>query len=774
MRSYLSLVPISARVHKRQSRMTRICIVLAVFLVTSLFSMADMWIRAETASMIRRHGNYHIKIENMTEDGAKLMSGRSDVAAASWYDVINPDGDMDYYISGKKTVLYGTEQTYMTKIRAFPTEGSYPGDDSEAMLSADAKELFGVHTGDPVTVSTPAGDFNYTISGFCEDDTQFNKIINGSCIYINMSALNKISSVNNIEKNPVYYIQFKENEDLRKAVADVKEQYGPENVDENTAVLGLSGASSNETAKNVYPLAAAAFLLILVSGVMMISSCINSNVAQRKKFFGMLRCIGASRQQIIRFVRLEALSWCKTAIPQGCFLGLAVNWILCAILRLLVKGEFADMPLFGVSAVGIVLGIAVGVITVFIAAHSPARQAARVSPVSAVSGSQEAAKTGGRMAALRFFRVETALGVRHAAAAKKNLVLMTGSFALSIILFFVFSACLDLVRSLLPAANGFSPDVGIVSQDNANSMDRALVREIAEVPGVEYAFGTMMAPDTPVTVNGSEGNVDLASYEEYMMNFSEDQVISGDLSKVYGDSGYALTVFSQDSRLDVGDIISVGGQEAEIACVLSFGIGGVTGGIPVVVCSEETFTRLTGAQGYTMINAGFTKDAAEAAVNKIQELAGENLFTDRREDDKENLNSYWVFRIAAYGFLVIISLITVLNIMNSISMSVSARIRQYGAMRAVGMDSRQVTKMVAAEAVTYAVFGCIAGHVFGLLLHYLIYKKLIITHFGGSWKVPGGSVLIILLIVFASCIAAVHAPARRIRGMAVTDTINEL
>lgn len=30
MRSYLSLVPISAKVHKRQSRMTRICIILAV------------------------------------------------------------------------------------------------------------------------------------------------------------------------------------------------------------------------------------------------------------------------------------------------------------------------------------------------------------------------------------------------------------------------------------------------------------------------------------------------------------------------------------------------------------------------------------------------------------------------------------------------------------------------------------------------------------------------------------------------------------------------
>ena len=74
-------------------------------------------------------------------------------------------------------------------------------------------------------------------------------------------------------------------------------------------------------------------------------------------------------------------------------------------------------------------------------------------------------------------------------------------------------------------------------------------------------------------------------------------------------------------------------------------------------------------------------------------------------------------------FLAIISLITVLNIMNSISMGVSARIKQYGAMRAVGMESRQVTKMIAAEAITYAASGAIVGIVLGLMLHHLIYVK---------------------------------------------------
>lgn len=62
-------------------------------------------------------------------------------------------------------------------------------------------------------------------------------------------------------------------------------------------------------------------------------------------------------------------------------------------------------------------------------------------------------------------------------------------------------------------------------------------------------------------------------------------------------------------------------------------------------------------------------------------------------------------------------------------MSVSARMKQYGAMRAVGMDERQVTKMIAAEAATYVVVGCVVGCTIGLPLSKLLYDFLIAEHF---------------------------------------------
>ena len=114
---------------------------------------------------------------------------------------------------------------------------------------------------------------------------------------------------------------------------------------------------------------------------------------------------------IIHFVQLEALNWCKTAIPTGCALGTVTCWVLCLILRFVVKGEWVDMPLFAVNASGILSGAVAGVVTVFIAAHSPARQAARVSPAAAVSGNADASSHYAAHAARPgLLKVETSLG----------------------------------------------------------------------------------------------------------------------------------------------------------------------------------------------------------------------------------------------------------------------------------------------------------------------------------------------------------------------------
>lgn len=538
----------------------------------------------------------------------------------------------------------------------------------------------------------------------------------------------------------------------------------------------------NAMVQNYFLLAAALFVLILIAGVLMISSSINSNVAQRTKFFGMMRCIGMSRQQIIRFVRLEALNWCKTAIPIGVALGIAITWVLCAVLRFLVGEEFSNIPLFGISLIGIVSGILVGMITVLIAASSPARHAAKVSPVTAVSGNSENTSTANHALRGRFFKIETALGIHHALSSKKNLILMTGSFALSIILFLSFSVMIDFVDHLMPQYASAS-DINISSNEGSNSIDSALLSKLSGMDGVDRVYARRSVFDVPAMVGeyGTQSEmIDLISYGDFDLDcLTKDKLLKrgSDISKVYGDSAYVLAISGKNIPLEAGDVLQVDGQELTIAGTLKYNFFSNDGSLDekiTLIASDETFTRLTGISNYSLVMIQTAKDATDEDVAAIHSAVGENgAFSDMR--DQRTANTYIAFVSFVYAFLAIITLVTVLNIMNSISMSVTAKIKQYGAMRAVGMDERQTTKMIAAEAFTYAISGCIVGCVVGLLVSKLLYKHLITAHYSyATWSIPVVLLVIILLFVIVAAIAAVNAPAKRIRHMAVIDTINEL
>jgi hypothetical protein len=62
-----------------------------------------------------------------------------------------------------------------------------------------------------------------------------------------------------------------------------------------------------------------------------------------------------------------------------------------------------------------------------------------------------------------------------------------------------------------------------------------------------------------------------------------------------------------------------------------------------------------------------------------------------------------------------------------------------------------------------------------LLISKWLYNFLIKAHFSYAvWNAPAAPLLGILLFVFATVIAAVYAPAKRMHNMEITEIINEL
>ena len=594
MKSYLSMIPISAKVHKRQNRMTIWCIVIAVFLVTAVFSMAEMAVRQETSRLVAKHG---------MEEVTSLLT-------------------------------------------------------SESFIS-------------------------------------------------------------------------------------------------------------------LIPIAVILFLFVLCAGVFMIAGSLNSNVAQRIQLFGMMRCIGMSKRQIIRYVRLEALARCKTAIPAGLLAGTAATWMLCAVLKFGVGGEWADMPQLKISILGLISGIVVGLLTVLIAAGKPARKAAKVTPVSALSGVSEDRKNTNAIKSAEKMRIEKALGISHATESKKNLFLMIGSFALSIILFLSFSVIVDLVNCMMPQSASYA-DIEIYSE-GSSFIDSSLLEKLNCTGSVKRAFGRRAIFDIKADCKAvpSLKTVDIISFGDFDLEaLKKDKLLQKgcNLQDVIKNGG-ALMITDEDIKN--GDTVSVCGKLIPIEGKLKydpFSIDGSTGGNTTLIVSDETFKNLTGISDYTIILVQLSGSATDTNVEAIKSMAADYSFTDNRENNTRG--TYTAFLLCIYSFLLIIALVTVLNIVNSISMSVSARIKQYGAMRAVGMSKKQLGTMIKSEALTYASLGCGTGLLIGLFFSKWLYGFLVTSHYAYSvWQLPIAETTVIIAFFVLSVAAGIKAPINRLNEMSVTETV---
>ena len=775
MKSYLSLIPISAKVRRRQNRMTILCIVIAVFLVSAIFSVADMMLRTQMNRAAGKDGSWHLQIAGITQSQAEQLAQQPDVVCAGAGAVFNEDGKEDYRLNGKRVVLYGCDAQFLRVNRSAAFEGTFPEQDGEVLLGKGAARIFGVAIGDSVTLKLPDGQSRtLTVTGIGGVDESYYEMQFALVdIYLPQETFESLlTGQGEALPQTVYDLQYTSAAKAAKALPQLQQQYGEDAVHENLNVMGSAGQSNSTAFRTVYGMAGVLFVLVLLAGVLMISGTMNSNVAQRTRFFGMMRCLGMSKQQVVHFVRMEALNWCRIAVPIGLVLGTFSSWVVCGALRYGIGGEFATTPVFRLSTGGLCAGAVVGVVTVLLAAQAPAKRAAEVPPVAAASGSEQAAVVH-HAANLGSGRTETALGIYHATASKKNWSLITASFALSIVLALGFIVILQFASLLLPSLAPWQADVIYTGYDNERVLPDTMAQQLRRMPGVARVWGCTGLVHVPASSDRNNvEQVTFCSYDDFMLESSKSMVVKGRMAKNSGADNEVMTMYNKTNPIRVGDTITVNGVPLTVVGAFSQGIfpDDVT-----LIAPETLFRRVAGEQNYNMIGVQLDRTASDETVLALAAFSSDQIVVqDLRESNRQDRGTYYAARIVLYGFLAIIGGISLLNIINSISMSVSARMKQYGILRAIGMDDAQLKRMISAEAGTYAVSGLVVGIALGLVLNRKLYILLITHYFGAAWQMPWGCLAVIVVVVLAAVVLAVYNPVRRILMQPITATISEL
>lgn len=512
--------------------------------------------------------------------------------------------------------------------------------------------------------------------------------------------------------------------------------------------------------------------IALLVGAFLIVNTFQMLVAQRTRELGLLRALGASRRQVNRSVRTEAL----LLGVIGSTLGIGAGYGLAAGLIVLMRGAGLNMPAghlaFHPSTP--IAGYAVGIIVTLLAAWGPARRAARISPMAAL-------RDAGMPEDRRASRIRSAIGLVIAGAGAAALVGAThssggtggallGAGVLATLLGAVLigpllaSGVIRVLGVALPRT--FGP-VGLLAKRNALRNPRrtgataaALMIGLSLVAGLSVVSSSLLASasaqldgsvgaDFIITADGDLGvtgqalaaakatpglahvteNKDItgkvgaaqadffASSPTLLQDFTV-KTVSGDMAQVYSGDGNAIPQdLATAQHLRLGDDVPV-----------TF-TGGSATRLPVVAITSEDTVFNKGASYVSlrtldrslptaaqpmdfMLFAKADPGQADQAYKQLQQRLGAypQLEVKNQADYKALLhNQVGQLLNLVYGLLGLAIIVAILGVINTLALSVVERTREIGLLRAIGLSRRSLRRMIRLESVLIALFGAVLG-----------------------------------------------------------------
>jgi putative ABC transport system permease protein len=803
MKNYLALAPQYLAAHKKKTRLTILSIVISVALVTGVFSMLDALLQFEKVQVIHDYGNYHMAVKDATAEEMQVIGSRIDVENTGRW---KPLGEAN--INGMTCALGALDENFAENLNIKIIQGKYPTGQNEIMLEKWATESIQLNLKVGDTINIAVADRtrrDYTVSGI------YNDLGNMKAKGIPGVFLSMVNAESLQARQSFFLIEFKSKADMIKAQEQIKTSLNiPEDrIGRNDRLLSVIGQSDHKAAVGIYQIGGILFFIVLVAGVVMIYNTFNISVMERVRQFGLLRCIGASPAQIRKIVKREGLTITLKAIPLGVLLGMTMTFVCCALLKFYNTSLFGDIELFYISTIGIGTGILVGFMTVFIASLLPAKKAAQVSPLNAVTGSNDIKilKNQKQGWLTKMFPVEIAMGINNALMKKKTLFWMSCSITISIVMFLGFNVFVDFMHTSLKTTKPYTPDITLISE---RGIDDEMSSQVSGIDGVKKVYGRMfgyvnatfdaarLTDAYKESVGGIETTVGglfvppenswLISYEENQLKWAKADLIAGEISEakmntqngiiaVAGNIRNGIT--TETANLQPGDKVyletSSGTKEFSVMGVLrTVPFGDSKLNLTTFITTEKIFTELTGKSSYDALDIQLKSQNQEQTVAAIKGMMDSSInFLDSRQKNAEMDQTFLTMAIFIYGFVAVIALISILNIISTMNTSVASKIKYLGVMRAVGMSGRQLNKMVLIEALTYGLTGCLSGCILGVILQKVLIENLL-TSFHVIWKFPLAQIILILILTIFITAISVISPLKRIKAKGISEVIGSL
>ena len=548
-------------------------------------------------------------------------------------------------------------------------------------------------------------------------------------------------------------------------------------------------------------------VLLLLAAGLVIYNILKIAVSRQMTQYGILRAMGAEKGQLYFLVIAQILSLCALGIPLGLLLGsLSAKGILTAATGLLSPeiflardaGELDRLIAENSGGKGLFLlaSAAITLLFALAAALPAARYAARVAPTVAISGTQVKIRRRNRKEKrIRNFEAFYArLNLRRSRGRTAITVL---SLVMSVTVFIALQSAVGLLDasgggvaehygdySITNEAVGFSPqEYQALESDpqvaELTAMQFSLYEQGADgcLDGIN--FGLSLQPAETFQVVGLNDSYWDKVFSRLPLELLE-KLKAGEGCMVR--NPIPLNFQGQDiprTNIPVGETITVADRKLEVLYTLdgydgylSVGNNGFVNGVQVIV-NEELYTALTGKSAYhellPALVEGVDREDFDAVVEALARRTPGTLWLSYEDTDRQLAESFAQIRLLAWGLILFVALIGLLNIINTVYTSIHTRVAEIGMQRAIGMSAGSLYRVFLWEGAYYGMIASVIGGIAGYLC--TISVEAATTDTLRLVAVPVVPILEASGLAIAACLLATCVPLRKIRRMSIVGAI---
>ena len=673
---------------------------------------------------------------------------------------------------------------------------------------------------------TNEGTYTYKIVGIVERSNFESYSASGYTVFT--------LDVNSDKGNVNLYVMFNKNKKIIKQSEELaKELNYNGDINYNSTLLALYGESTyGNVMSSMGGMMIIMLSLVSIGCIIVIYNSFAISVMERKKEFGLLSSIGATKRQLSHTVFFEAV----VVGVIGIILGILGAYIGIGCVILIINNLISDMLEYKLHLVTnplfIIIPVIFMIIVIGVSAFIPSRRASRVSPIEAIRQNDDIKinkkKIRTSKLALKLFGIEGEIALKNIKRNKKKYRVTIVSLFISIVLFISFSSYMNYTLNTASSVMGEVPYDYQISYfgDDPNNDKEALdkINEIVKSSDVkEYVsysvsnlsiIGNYTYSDEYLdfykSAYGDDGIkalnnlkyqyisiyiLDDNSYNKYkkLIGLDKDSVILLNKFKgvSYGNNkrvNYNIPVINNgninvkicnfdDNDEDVDttkycnkniDNIFVTNKSFDLIEEFSY-----MDDFKLIVNKKLYDSISDSSTHYTQFNIiSDNTNNIDKLTKDLDKYSNVN-YTNIKEAMKQANNLILVVKILMYGFISLVTLIGVTSVFNTISTSMALRKREFAVLRSIGLTNRGFNKILFFESLFFGmkslIFAIPVSIGITVLIHYALADMVSISTIIIPWKY----IIISIVSVFVIVLLTMMYSTSKIKKHNIIEQIRE-